>query len=184
MKIEGNIEKFNQFTYPVPTILVTCNDENKKTNIITLAWHTTFSKKPPLYAISVATSHYSHDLIKKTKEFVVNFIPYDLVNKAYLCGHKSGRNTDKIQESELTLSPSKKINVPIIKEGYAHLECKLLKSFTAGDHTVFIGEVITVQIDEHAFQQETLNTTSIQPLFYMGNDEFTTIDKEKIKKIN
>ena len=184
MKIEGNIKKFNQFTYPVPTILVTCNDENKKTNIITLAWHTTFSKKPPLYAISVASSHYSHDLIQETKEFVVNFISYDLVEKAYFCGHNSGRNTDKIQSTKLTLIPSKKIEVPLIKEGYAHLECKLSKSFTAGDHTAFIGKVITAQIDKHAFKQETLNTTCIQPLFYMGNDNFTTIDRHKTKKIN
>ena len=36
------------------TVLVTCNNHKGKPNIITLAWHTPLSSKPPLYGIAIA----------------------------------------------------------------------------------------------------------------------------------
>ena len=80
-----------------------------KTNIITLAWHTPISRKPPLYGISIAPKRYSHALIEKSKEFVINFIPYSLVEAAQFCGTHSGRSTDKLCKTGLTLAPSKKL---------------------------------------------------------------------------
>ena len=115
MKVNGALKKFYQHAFPMPTVLVTCNDQKGKTNIITIAWHTTISKNPPLYGISIAPGRYSHDLIKENKEFVVNFVPYELVDKAHFCGTHSGKKTDKTSETKLTLAPSKKVKVPIIK---------------------------------------------------------------------
>ena len=53
MKIVGNISKFYHYAFPMQAVLVTVNDQNRKTNAITIAWHTPISKKPPLYGISV-----------------------------------------------------------------------------------------------------------------------------------
>jgi flavin reductase (DIM6/NTAB) family NADH-FMN oxidoreductase RutF len=73
MKINGNMDKFYHYAFPMQAALTTCNDEEGKTNVITLAWHTPISRNPPLYGISIAPKRYSHELIQKTKEFVVNF---------------------------------------------------------------------------------------------------------------
>ncbi|MBE3137531.1 MAG: flavin reductase family protein [Thermoplasmata archaeon] len=181
MKVEGNIEKYYHYAFPMQTILVTCNDETGKTNIITLAWHTPISRKPPLYGISIAPKRYSHALIEKSKEFVINFIPYSLVEAAQFCGTHSGLSTDKLCKTGLTLVPSKKLSTPLIKEGYAHLECKLAKSVPFGDHTLFVGEVITVSADEDAFKNELLRTDQIHPLYYIGENAYTTLDRAKRK---
>ena len=116
MKINGNISKFYYYAFPMQAVLVTCNDEKGETNAITIAWHTPVSKNPPLYGISVAPSRYSHGLIQKTKEFVVNFVPYEQVHRLNFCGKNSGRNIEKIREAGLTLIPSQELKTLIIKE--------------------------------------------------------------------
>ena len=72
-KVAGNITKFYNYSFPKLTVLVTLLDDNGKPNIITLAWHSACSIKPPMYGISIDPRRYSHDPIINTGEFVVNF---------------------------------------------------------------------------------------------------------------
>jgi flavin reductase (DIM6/NTAB) family NADH-FMN oxidoreductase RutF len=69
----------------------------------------------------------------------------------------------------------------LIQEGYAHLECKLVKSIPLGDHTLFVGEVISISADEDAFKDELLRTDRIHPLYYIGENAYTTLDRAKRK---
>ena len=181
MKINGKMNKFYYYAFPMQAVLVTCNDEKGKTNAITIAWHTPISKDPPLYGISVAPSRYSHDLIQKTKEFVINFVPYEQAHIANFCGKNSGIDTDKIKEMDLTLTPSQKLKTPIIKECFSHLECKLYETLTLGDHTMFIGEVVNVLADKDAFIDDLLDNGKIKPTYYIGGNVFTTVSKAKKK---
>jgi len=181
MKVNGNMDKFYYYAFPMQAALVTCNDEKGKTNVITIAWHTTISKKPPLYGISIAPSRYSHDLIKKSKEFVINFAPYNLVEKVNFCGTHTGKKTDKIDETKLTLIPGGKIKTPLVEECFAHFECKLYDTLTLGDHTFFIGEVVNILADENAFVNGLLDNKKIKPTYYVGSNVYTTIDGNKKK---
>ncbi len=176
MKTNGDIKKYYQYAFPMQAALLTCNDEKGKTNIITVAWHTPISREPPLYGVSIAPKRYSHDLILKNKEFVVNFAPYNLVKQVHFCGVHTGKNTDKVKETKLTLIPAQKVKVPIIKECYAHLECKLANILSIGDHDLFAGEVLNVQADENVFQKNLLDIRKTQPLYYIGENKYTTIN--------
>ena len=183
MKIEGKIDNYYHYAFPMQTILVTCNDVTGKTNIITLAWHTPISSKPPLYGISLSPKRYSYGLIEKSKEFVINFIPYSLVEAADFCGTHTGKTTDKLCKTGLTLTPSNKLSTPLIKEGYAHLECTLQKTITIGDHSLFVGEVVAVSADKDAFENELLKTDRIHPCYYIGENAYTTLDRAKRKTL-
>jgi flavin reductase (DIM6/NTAB) family NADH-FMN oxidoreductase RutF len=162
-------------------IIVTCNDENGQTNPITIAWHSPISKNPPLYSISVAPSRYSHNLIEKSKEFVINFIPFSLVEKVHFCGSYSGRKIDKINQSGLTLDDSEKVKTKYIKECFAHFECKLHNMIVLGDHTLFVGEIVNILADEDAFIDDKLSK-KMTPCYYIGDCVYTTI-KNIRKKI-
>jgi len=105
-----------------------------------------------------------------------------MVEKAHFCGTHSGKTVDKIDKTKLTLIPSKRINVPFIKECYAHLECKLVENITIGDHTFFIGEVVAVYADDNAFENDLLKVNKMQPLYYIGGNSYTTIDILRKKK--
>jgi flavin reductase (DIM6/NTAB) family NADH-FMN oxidoreductase RutF len=181
MKVRKELRKFYHYSFPMQAVLVTCDDTKGKTNAITIAWHTPISVKPPLYGISVGPGRYSHKLIENTKEFVINFAPYNIVEKVDFCGTRSGRNTDKINESGLTLIPSEQLKTKIIKECFAHLECKLHKSITLGDHTFFIGEVVHLSVDKEAYIDDLINNKKVKPCYYIGDHVYTTINETRDK---
>ncbi len=112
MKTPRPLASYHHYAFPMQTVLVTSNDDHGKTNIITLAWHTPISRNPPLYGISVSPRRYSHGCITKTKEFVINFIPYSLAQQADYCGTHSGRTVDKARETRLTFEPSTEAENP------------------------------------------------------------------------
>ena len=135
-------EDFYRWFYPARLVLVTSVDETNKPNIITLAWSMPVSSSPPLLAIAVGKTRYSHKLVSACKEFVVNFPGEGLANETLLCGSISGRNKNKFEEAKLTPMRAEKVKPPVIKECARAFECRLVKEIGAGDHTIFIGEVV------------------------------------------
>ena len=178
MKINIAPEKYVYYTFPKMAALVTVMDKEKQ-NIITLAWHSPLSFKPPLYGISIDSKRHSHNLIMDSKEFVVNFAPFSIVDKLHYCGRHSGRNVDKFRETGLTPMPAEKVNAPLIKECYSHLECRLAETKKYGDHTLFVGEVVNVAADENAFDKILKD---VLPVYYLGENSYTTIDNSIRKK--
>lgn len=180
MKKTGDLRKFYYYSFPTNAALVTVKD-SKKTNIITIAWHCTISKNPPLYGISVAPSRHSHSLLEESKEFVINFMPYSLVEKVQFCGTHSGKNTDKADKTDLSLINSEKISTSSIKESYACLECKLFDKLKLGDHSFFVGEVVNTTVEEEYFKGKILDIDKIKPCYYLGDKVYTNFNLEKKK---
>lgn len=179
MKQKGNIRKYYYYAFPMQAVLVTCNTREGKTNVITIAWHTPISTDPPLYGISIAPGRYSHQLIEQSKEFVVNFVPFELVDMVHFCGKHTGRKTDKVKEMNFTLKPSHAVTTPYIDECYAHLECTVQEQLSIGDHTFFIGKVENVIADDSAFIDACLDNKKINPVYYIGSNMYTTIRATK-----
>ena len=157
---------------PRQTILDTCREELEfmgKTkevhNIITVAWHMPVSHDPLLYAISIGKTRASLEIIKKSKGFVVNFIPFELKEAALICGKLSGRHHDKFKETGLTMEESNHIDCPKIKEAIGYLECHVIEEVDAGDHVIFIGEVTYQQLKEDKDR-----------LFHCSGDKFKTTE--------
>ena len=180
MKNNEHINKFYQYAFPMLTVIVTCTDKNQITNMITISWQTTLSKKPPLYGISIAPTRHSYKIISQQKAFVVNFLESKHLKDVHFCGTHSGRNTDKLANTKFTLIPGHKVTTAKIKEAYAHFECALFDSQPVGDHILLIGEVVHVSADSNKFQNELLDIQKIQPIYYRGGNSYTQIDKEFI----
>jgi flavin reductase (DIM6/NTAB) family NADH-FMN oxidoreductase RutF len=174
-KFPGNIRKFYNYSFPKLAVLVTLIDEEKKPNIITLAWHSAISIKPPMYGISIDPHRYSHDPILETGEFVVNFCEMSLVDQVHFCGRNSGRRVDKFKETGLTQQPASQVKPPLISEAYSHIECKLVDHHMYGDHTWFAGEIVAVSCNE-SFENDLIKE-DINPALYLGNNTYTSFDK-------
>ena len=102
--------------YPVPAVMVTTGDGNGIDDIITIAWTGTINSDPPMVSISVRKSRYSHELLTKNGEFVINLVTKDLCYAMDYCGVKSGRDVDKFAEMKMTKGKAQTVSVPVIEE--------------------------------------------------------------------
>jgi flavin reductase (DIM6/NTAB) family NADH-FMN oxidoreductase RutF len=150
---------------------------------MTLAWAIPISRNPPLLLIGMAPQRYSHELIAGPKEFVVNIPTVDIVKETLFCGKTTGREHDKFAETGLTPLPAKMIRPPIIKECVAHLECKLHQQIAMGDHTLFVGEVLTAYANKNAFLNSKFDLEKVKLLYHAGGNEFAILNSETVTPI-
>lgn len=140
--------KAGNMLYPVPAVMVSCNREGEKPNIITVAWAGTVCTNPAMLSISVRPERYSYDIIKETKEFVVNLTTKELTYATDYCGVRSGRDVDKFAEMKLTPQPSQKIRAVGIAESPVNIECKVIEIKELGSHHLFLAEVVGVTVED------------------------------------
>lgn len=97
-------------------------------NTMTIGWGTMGVEwGRPIFVAYVRGSRYTHQMIEKSGEFTVNAPVGEYDSKILgLCGTKSGRDTDKIKELNLTLEEPLNSGVPGIKELPLTLECRVL----------------------------------------------------------
>lgn len=156
--------KAGNMLYPVPAVMVSCGRDGEKPNIITVAWCGTVCTSPAMLYISVRPERYSYDIIKDTKEFVVNLVTKDLTFATDYCGVRSGRDVDKFKEMNLTPLQSKYIAAPGIDESPVNIECKVKDIIELGSHHMFLAEVMGVTIDEKYMDEKgkfNLNDTGL-----------------------
>lgn len=139
--------KAGNMLYPVPVVMVSCGQKGKKPNIITVAWAGTICSDPAMVSISIRKERFSHDIIKDTKEFVINLVNKKLVRATDFCGVKSGREVDKFAEARLTPQESQNVDAPGIEESPLNIECQVVEIKELGSHDMFIAKVVGVTVD-------------------------------------
>lgn len=132
---------------PVPIAMVSCGTVEKP-NILTIGWTGIINTQPPMTYVSIRPSRYSYNIIKDTKEFVINLTTSNLVRSADFCGVKSGENTDKLKETGLTVEKSNLLDAPLISQCPLALECRVAEIKPLGTHDMFIAEIVSVSVDE------------------------------------
>ena len=136
---------------PVPCVMISCRDTDGRENIMTAAWAGTVCSDPVMVSVSIRKSRYSHDMIVRSGEFVMNLTNRKLVKAADYVGIKSGRNVDKFNlfgDLHLTRMESHVVNAPSIAEAPVCLECRVKDILELGSHDMFIAEVVCTSVDE------------------------------------
>ncbi len=105
---------------------------------MTAAWVARVSERPPAVAVAVRDDRYTHDIILESGAFSLSVLREDQVDVAAHFGETSGEYRDKLQGIPYGLSPN---GSPVLLDCLAYLDCRVLDTARAGDHTVFIGEV-------------------------------------------
>ena len=144
--ISKQVWKPGTMLFPLPVVMITSVDEKDRPNICTVAWTGTVCTDPPMLSISLREERYSHDLIKASGEFVVNVPSVEEVRATDYCGVVSGRDVDKFKETKLTPAPASAVKPPVILECPLNLECRVKKTLKLGSHTLFVAQIVTVQV--------------------------------------
>lgn len=163
-KMERQIWKPGNMLYPLPAVMVSCQREGEKPNIITVAWAGTVCTNPAMVSVSIRPERYSYDIIKESGSFVINLVPEELTFAMDFCGVKSGREIDKFKEMKLTPIPAEKVSAPMIKESPVSIECKVEQILELGSHHMFLAKVLAVQVKKSCLDEKErllLNETGL-----------------------
>lgn len=137
---------------PIPAVLVTVGDE-RENNVLTLAWVGVVNSDPPMLSISVRPSRHSYAILQRTGEFTVNLVTKELVKATDLCGVTSGRDGDKFARAGITRAPGQKVACPSVAESPVNIECKVVRTEELGSHTLFLGQIVNVCVEEDYLNQ-------------------------------
>jgi flavin reductase (DIM6/NTAB) family NADH-FMN oxidoreductase RutF len=166
--------------YPRVAALVSAGAGGRD-DVMTAAWHTFISLKPPLYGVAITTRRFTYQLIMESREFGVNFIPLDKASLAAAAGGTSGHQIDKFERFHIQKETSLKTTAPVLKDAYAAYECRLVDTRPYGDHIWVVGEIVAVHFLEEAFTPaEFLDLERVKPLLYLGSDYYASTDKNSV----
>jgi len=169
------IWKPGNMLYPVPAVMVTVGDGEKRDNIITIAWAGTINSDPAMVSISVRKSRYSHDLLIKNGEFAINLVTKELTYAMDYCGVKSGRDMDKFDVMKLTRGKASTISVPVIEESPLNIECKVAQVIELGSHDMFLAEVTAVLADEKYMDESGKFDLNASDLIAYSHGQYFTL---------
>ena len=100
-------------------------------------------------AASLNNNNYTNELVKKSGIFSVNVLS-DQTEMPFISnfGHRSGRDFDKFAAYKPEFGQT---GAPLLsgKEIAACIEARVIKSFEAGTHTIFLGEVVDAYKSEY-----------------------------------
>jgi len=139
------VEKVRRFLEPGPVLLVSSAWQGE-TNLMTLGWHTVLEFSPSLVGCMITSANHSFDLIRKSRECVLN-LPTTVLAKAVIgVGNCTGGRIDKFKKFGLTPVPATEVGAPLVGECFANFECKLVEAKLVPRYNFFIFEVVKAHV--------------------------------------
>ena len=137
---------------PVPAVLIGCGRKTEsgiQQNVMTAAWAATVCTHPLMISVSIQPKRFSYDLIRESGEFTVNLTNRSLLKATDYCGVVSGREKNKWQQAGITPIAADHLNyAPAVAESPLYLGCRVRETIHLGSHTMFIGEAVSMGIDD------------------------------------
>lgn len=176
--ISIDLSRATRLLQPGCLALVTAKHKGKA-NVMAAAWVMPVSNDPPMVAVAVHPARFTHDLIQKSGEFALNIPARPLAEQVKKIGELSGENVDKFVQTKLNLYKAKQVGAPLIVECIGHLECAVIEAVRAGNHTLFLAEIVAASAEETAFDGErwSLADEEVKPLHHLGGNVFAVLDE-------
>ena len=104
--------------------LLTAGD-SKNFNSMTIGWGSIGGMwKKPFIQVVVRPQRYTFEFMEKYETFTVSVLPSQYKAALSIMGSRSGRNTDKVSETGLTVFNSELVEAPSYKEAELVFECR------------------------------------------------------------
>jgi len=166
---------------PRPIAVVSTVNSNGTNNLAPFSFFTAVSAKPmivafcPLIRSSTGMMKDTPINILREKEFVINFVSEEIVEKINNTSVELPYGEDEFQYAGLTPLDSEKIKAKRIKESLIHFECIFRDRISYGEHAgagqIITGEVVKVHVADKIFDQGKIVTTKFRPVGRgAGND--------------
>ena len=110
------------------------------------SWVTQVSGDPPLIMAAVDTRHFSHGLIERQGVFGLNIVGRTGKQLEDYFFSAAARRPDNLDAFAYELGET---GVPLLKLAMAVFECRVVGSYPAGDHTLFVASIVRAEVRAH-----------------------------------
>jgi flavin reductase (DIM6/NTAB) family NADH-FMN oxidoreductase RutF len=122
--------------------VVTSVDSRGRPHGMTVSAFCSVSLEPPLVLVCISTDTGSHTSIAESQKFAVNILNE---NQTELSERFSAPIEDRFSETEYYNSTG---GLPLLNGALAGMECRLVHSYSGGDHTIYVGEIEAAYIED------------------------------------
>ncbi|WP_209740091.1 flavin reductase family protein [Aureimonas populi] len=157
-KSDFPVSQVRRYLEPGPIVLVSSRWQDK-TNIMTLGWHTVLEFSPSLVGLMISAGNHSHQMIRESRECVINLPTTKLTDTVVGIGNISGAAIDKFERFGLTAEEASEVDAPLIGECHASFECRLHEDALVERYNFFIFEVVKAHVAPSPKHPETLHYT-------------------------
>jgi flavin reductase (DIM6/NTAB) family NADH-FMN oxidoreductase RutF len=107
------------------------------------SWATQVSGHPVLVMAAVDQQHVTHHLLLDSRAFALNIVGAHSAHLEDYFYSAQSRRPDNLEPFVLETGVT---GAPLLRDALAALECRLVSTHPAGDHTLFIGEVVAARL--------------------------------------
>jgi flavin reductase (DIM6/NTAB) family NADH-FMN oxidoreductase RutF len=147
-----------RYLEPGPIVLVSSRWRDKA-NIMTMGWHTVMEFTPSLVGCVIANGNHSFEMIRKSRECVINLPTTALIDTVVGIGNTTGAEIDKFREFGLSAGEARDVKAPLIRECHANFECRLYDDGLVRKYNFFIFEIVRAHVAPSPRHPETLHYT-------------------------
>jgi flavin reductase (DIM6/NTAB) family NADH-FMN oxidoreductase RutF len=145
---------------------------------MTAAWMMPASLDPPLLAVAIHPGRLTHEYVSKSEFFAINIPNADLLSAVHACGMLTGRAGDKFAAARLTPVDAMQLELPLVGECVAHIECGVVNRAQFGDHDLFIAQPLSVVALDEAFNERWLvETDAGRIVHHLRADYYATLSR-------
>jgi len=173
VKAEIPLHQAHRLLAPRPVCLLTVRYKGRD-NVMTVAWVVPISLEPPMVLMAIHPSRYSHDMLRRSEECVLNIPGRALLDRVVGVGSVSGEDVDKFGTYRLEAERGRRVEAPWVVDCLAHIECTVTTMLSPGDHSIFMAQVVGAWAEEEAFR-DTWRTDvdeELKPMYHLGGRAF------------
>lgn len=128
--------------FPSGVNVVTTKDAVGRPHGITVSAFCSVSLSPRLVLICIEGTTVSHNAFAESGVFVVNILKE---SQSLLSEQFAAPAVDKFEDVEFRPGIE---GVPVLIDAVASIECRLKHTYNGGDHTIYVGEVETINLGD------------------------------------
>ena len=112
-------------------------------NGMIVSWATQVSYDPPLIQVAVHPNRYTHDLLMESKHFAFHIL--DNTQKSFVKRFMKANSQAKFENISWKDGIT---GCPILTGCIGSMECRIIEHLAPGNHTLFIGQVVSAVFNE------------------------------------
>ena len=127
---------------------------------MTANWVTQASFEPPMVVAAVENTSRTIGMIRDARHFAVNLLHEGQRELAGKLGRASEQAPQKLKG--IRTKPAPVSGAPILADALGWIECRLMTTLPAGDHTLVLGEVVEAGVEHEGAKPLTLQETGFK----------------------